>query len=106
MRDACIATLAVNIDRVLFVSAIWENMSEEQLIYLLTKSEVATQGGERKLRVVCIWIDGGMAKNQLRERRDRFRQVLRFVDLATITERSLIDIISSNYAVTESRQHR
>ncbi len=81
-------------------------MSEEQLINLLTKPEVAIQDGERKLRVVCSWIDGGMVKNQLRERRGRFRHLLGFVDLATITERSLIDIISSNYAVTESRRHR
>ncbi len=106
MRDACIATLAVDIDRVFFISAIWEHMPEEQLIDLLTKSEVATLDGERKLRVVCSWIDGGVAKNQLRERRDRFRQLLKFVDLATITEKSLMDIISFNYALTESRQHR
>ncbi len=78
----------------------------EHLRNLLTKPEVATQDGERKLRVVCTWIDGGMAKNQLRERRGRFRQLLGFVDLAAITERSLIDIISSNFAVTESRRHR
>ncbi len=106
MRDACIATLAVDIDRVFFIFALWEHMSEEQLLNLLAKPEVATQDGERRLRVVCSWIDGGMAKNQLRKRRHRFRQLLGFVDLATITERSLIEIISSNYAVMESRPHR
>ncbi len=106
MRDACIATLTVDIDWVLCTSAIWENMSEEQLIILLTKPEFGTQDGEQKLRVVCSWIDGGMANNRLRKRLDRFRQLLEFVDLTSITERSLIDIISTNYAVTESRLHR
>ncbi len=106
MRDACIAKLSIDIDRALCTSALWEYMSEEHLRNLLTKPEVGTQDGEHRLRVVCAWIDGGMAINQLRERRGRFRQLLESVDLASITEGSLIDIISSNYAVTESRRHR
>ncbi len=81
-------------------------MSEKQLINLLTKPELGTQDGEHMLRVVCTWIDGGMAYNQLHKRLDRFRQLLQSVDLASITEGSLIEIISSNYAVTESKPHR
>ncbi len=106
MRDACIAKLSIDIDRALCISALWEYMSEEHLRNLLTKPGVGTQDGEHRLRVVCAWIDGGMPKNQLHERRNRFRQLLGFVDLATITKKSLIDIITSNYAVTESRPHR
>ncbi len=36
MHDACIAKLSVDIDRALWIPAIWENMSEEQLNCLLT----------------------------------------------------------------------
>ncbi len=81
-------------------------MSEEQLIELLNKPEMPTQDGEHRLRVVCSWIDGGMTNNQQHKRLDRFKQLLESIDLASITEGSLIDIISSNYAVTESKPHR
>ncbi len=106
MRDACIAKLSIDIDRALCISVLWENMSEEHLRNLLTKPVVGNQDGEHRLRAVCAWIDGGMAINKLHERRHRFRQLLESVDLAPITEGSLIDIISSNYAVTESKPHR
>ncbi len=106
MRDACIAKLCIDIDRALCISALWETISEKQLINLLTKPEFGTQDGEHRLRVVCAWIDGGMAYNQLHKRLDRFRQLLESVDLASITEPSLIDLMSSNYAVTESKPHR
>ncbi len=106
MRDACVAKMSVDIDRALFISALWETISEVQLINFLTKPEVGARDSEQKLRVVCAWIDGGMTKNQLKARLHRFGHLLEFVDLTSITESSLIDIISSNYAVTESRRHR
>ncbi len=51
-------------------------MSEEQLIELLNKPEMSTQDDEHSLRVICAWIDGGMANNQLHKRLHQFRQLL------------------------------
>ncbi len=106
MRDACIGKIFVDIDRAICISAIWDNMSKEQLIELLNTPEMSTQDDEHSLRVICAWIDGGLPNNQLHKRLHQFRQLLEFVDLASITEGSLIDIISSNYSATESRPHR
>ncbi len=106
MRDACMAKLTVNIDGTHLMPQIWENLSEEQLDCLLRNPEISTRGGEQGLRVVCTWIDGGKANNTLHERLDGFRHLLEFIDLASITEGALLDIISSKYAVTESGPHR
>ncbi len=62
---------SVDIDGMLLMPEIWDTMSEEQLIDLLTNSELSTRNGELKLRAVCSWIDGGKANNQLRERLGR-----------------------------------
>ncbi len=106
MLDACISKLSVDIDRTLSMNGIWENLSEEQLINLLTRPGLETRGGEHRLRVICNWIDGGKMNNQLTERLDRFRQLLDFINLASITYPSLVGIMSSNYAVMESRPHQ
>ncbi len=106
MRDACIAKLSVDTDRILSIPAILENISEEQLKCLLTKPEMSTLGAEFRLRVVCRWVDGGKVNSQLQERLDRFKQLLELVDLASITERTLLDFIRSDYAVTESKPHQ
>ncbi len=106
MRNACIAKLSVDTDRMLSIPAIWENLSEEQLNCLLTKPELRLRGGEFGLRVVCSWIDGGKANNELQERLDRFKLFLELVDLTSITEGVLLNIIRSDYAVTESKLHR
>ncbi len=96
----------LDIDGMLLTPELWDKMSEEQLIDLLTKPELSTRNVELKLRAVCSWVDGGKAYNQLRERLGRFRQLLDFVDLASITERSFLDVILSDYAILESRPHR
>ncbi len=96
----------LDIDGMLLTPELWDKMSEEQLIDLLTKPELSTRNGEPKLRAVCSWIDGGKANTQLRERLGRFRLLLDFVDLASITERSFLDFMLSDYAILESRPHR
>ncbi len=106
MRDACIAKLSVDTDRILSIPAIWENMSDEQVDYLLKKPEMSNRGGEFRLRVVCRWVDGGKANNELQERLDRFKLLLKLVDLASITESALLDFIRLDYAVTDSRPHQ
>ncbi len=106
MIDACISKLSVDIDRTLSMNGIWETLSEEQLIRLLTNPGLETRGGELNLRRICNWIDGGMMINQLTERLDRFSQLLDLIDLASISYPSLVGIISSNYAVMESRPHQ
>ncbi len=106
MLNVCISKLSVDIDRTLSMNGIWETLSEEQLIILLTSPGLETRGGELRLRVICNWIDGGKMNNQLTERLDRFRQLLNFIDLASITYPSLVGIISSSYAVMESRRHQ
>ncbi len=106
MLDACIAKIPVDIDRTLSMPGIWENLSEEQLGCLLTKPELETRDGKFRLQVICSWIDGGKANDLLHERLDRFNQLLEFVNLTSIAHDSLCDIISSNYAVMESRPHQ
>ncbi len=106
MLDACISKLSVDIDRTLSMNGIWENLSEEQLINLLNRPGLEARGGELRLRVICNWIDGGKMNNQLTERLDRFRQLLDYTDLASISYPSLVGIMSSNYAVMESRPHQ
>ncbi len=106
MLDACTAKMSVDIDRTLSMQVIWDNLPEEQLKYLLERPEVKTRDGVLRLRLLCCWVDGGKANDQLRERLDRFNQLLEFVDLASVSKDSLVDILSSNYAVVESRPHQ
>ncbi len=106
MLDACIAKIHVDIDQALSMPGIWENLSEEQLRSLLTKPEQENRDGKFRLQVICSWIDGGKANDQLHERLDRFNQLLEFVNLTSIADDSLCDIVSSNYAVMESRPHQ
>ncbi len=106
MLDACISKLSVDIDRTLSMNGIWENLSEEQLINLLTRPELETRDGEVNLRIICCWVDGGRANNQLQERLVRFKQLLELVDLTSITETSFLRFLRSDYAVLESRPHQ
>ncbi len=106
MLDTCISKLSVDIDKTLSMAEIWDALSEEQLIKILTRQELETRGGELPLRIICCWIDGGKANDQLQERLDRFRQLLDFVNLASITEGALLDFIRLDFALTESKSHQ
>ncbi len=106
MLNACTAKMSVDIDRTLSMQVIWDNLPEEQLVRLLQNPQLETRDGELSLRLLCCWVDGGRANDQLRERLERFDQLLKFVNLASITKDSLFDIIASNYAVVESRPHQ
>ncbi len=106
LLDACTAKMSVDIDRTLSIQVIWDNLPEEQLVRLLQKPQLEIRDGELRLRLLCCWVDGGKPNDQLRKRLDRFNQLLEFVDLASVTKDSLVDILSSNYAVVESRPHQ